>query len=245
MSFRKQRAWSVAAAVVLVFSGCDKPTSDSASQWSEADQEMLESEGEENGGGTPFDDAEVFFEFNTTANDMGFQLFLDAEGWNRLKVAAPGNNPILSILAQGNLSRLGITELRFESAEPEPAEVLAMFPAGEYVFRGRSVDGERLFSRAELSHDFIPAFTFSPANGQVVDPNNTVVQWNIPDAERVEVIIESDEVDHVLDITVTGDVTSLSIPPQFLVSGTVFKIELLAIGENGNRTIVESTFVTQ
>jgi hypothetical protein len=233
--------WSLAALVLLLLPGCDKPTTQTDSQELAVGREVQD---EENGdGGEPFEEAEVFFEFNTSANDMGFQLFLDAEGWNRLRVSDPGRNNLLQIAANGNLSDLGITELRFESAEPEPDKVLGLFPAGEYTFRGKTVEGDNLLSRVTLSHEFLPAFTFTPSNGQVVDPNNTVVQWNIADAEQVEVIIENDELESVFDVTLSG-VSSLNVPPQFLVPGKEFKIELLAIAENGNRTIVESTFRT-
>ncbi len=153
----------------------------------------------------PFDVAEVFFEFNTTDNDLGFQIFLDAEGWQRLSLADPARRNTVEINARGALSELGITELRFESAEPSPAEVLALFPPGPYRFTGMTVEGQRLASTARLSHRFLPAPTFSPSGGETVDRNATVVRWHAPGARQ---------------------------------------IEILAIAENGNRTIAESTFIT-
>ncbi|MGH9260017.1 MAG: hypothetical protein ACRD08_08995, partial [Acidimicrobiales bacterium] len=120
----------------------------------------------------------------------------------------------------------------------------ALFRPGEYRFRGRTAAGDNLVSTATLSHDFLPAPTFSPTNGQVVDANNTVVRWNAPGAERVEVIIEQADLGHNFDVIVSGTTTSLSVPPQFLQRGTPYKIEILAIGENGNRTITEGTFAT-
>lgn len=193
----------------------------------------------------PFADAEVFFEFNTTDNDLGLQIFLDAEGWRRVKVADPHREELVDISAKGRLSEIGITELRFESAEPSPGEVLALFPPGIYKFMGKTVEGNLLVGRARLSHDFLPAPTFSPSDGEEVDPNNTVVTWDAPGAELVEVIIESEDSDEVFDVIVSGSTTSLNIPPQFLEPGTEYKIEILVIAENGNRTIAESTFVTE
>lgn len=198
----------------------------------------------DNGIQIPFADAEVFFEFNTTDNDLGLQVFLDAEGWKKVKVGQAGKEELVEIETEGNLSVLGITELRFESAEPSPAEVLALFPPGDYIFKGRTVEGDRLMSIAELSHDFLPAPTFSPSDGEAVDPANTVVTWNAPEAELVEIIIENEDSDATFDVIVPGSTTSLNIPPQFLDPDTEFKIEILVIAENGNRTIVESTFVT-
>lgn len=193
----------------------------------------------------PFADAEVFFERNLTDNDLGLQIFLDAEGWTKVDVSDPGNHKIVQIHTQGTLSDLGITEFRFESAEPSPAEVLALFPPGEYAFTGKTVEGDRLASTGELSHDFVPAFTFSPADGAVVDANNTTVTWDAPGAERVEVIIENEENDNLFDVIVEGDSGALTIPSQFLDSGIEYKLELLAYHENGNRSILERSFITQ
>jgi hypothetical protein len=72
-----------------------------------------------------------------------------------------------------------------------------------------------------------------------------VVRWSAPGAEQVEVIIESDELSDVLDITVSGSIDRLTIPRQFLRPGREYKLEILAIAENGNRTIAESTFRTE
>jgi hypothetical protein len=192
----------------------------------------------------PFADAEVFFELNATDRDLGLQVFLDAEGWERVVVADPARERIVALSAEGNLAELGITELRFESAEPAPGPVLDLFPPGTYFFAGRTVGGAVLFGRSALSHDFLPPSTFSPSDGDVVDPDDTVVAWSAPNAELVEVIIESDEVEGVFDVVVPAGTGSLDVPPQFLEAGTTYKIEVLSIAENGNKTIAESTFVT-
>jgi hypothetical protein len=242
----------LAALVLLLLPGCDKPTSptraepDPGSTTTDVELQLGDTnEAEATGAQIPFADAEVFFEFNTTDNDLGFQLFLDADGWRRVRLLDPGRNEIALLQAEGKLARLGITELRFESAEPSPEEVLSQFPPGVYRFRGRSVEGELLASNAILSHDFAPAPTMSPANGQEVDPRNTVVEWNAPGAELVELIIEQGELGHILDVTVSGSTKRLRVPPQFLTPGMEYKIEILSISENGNRTIAESTFRTR
>ena len=60
----------------------------------------------------------------------------------------------------------------------------------------------------------------------------------------VRVKLESEDADGTFDVIVPADVGSLDIPPQFLESGLEYKIEILTYAENGNRTIVESTFNT-
>jgi hypothetical protein len=243
----------LAVFTLLMLPACDKPTTPAGTEMSEGAQTAIgdlerqdseAAEADETAERIPFDDAELFFELNTTDDDLGLQLFLDAAGWRRVRVVDPGENEIAELIARGRLARLGITELRFESAEPSPAEVLARFPEGLYKFRGRSVDGKILASNAELSHDFLPAPTFTPSGGEVVDPLRTVVRWNAPGAEQVELIIEQEELEHVLDITVSGTTSRMRVPPQFLTPGKEYKIEILAKGENGNRTLAESTFRT-
>ena len=119
------------------------------------------------------------------------------------------------------------------------------FPAGRYIFRGETVEGTQLESEVSVSQRMLPAPTFSPRNGQLVDKEHTVVQWETPGAEMVEVIIEQDELGHVLDVTLSSSTTRLLVPPQFLRRGREYKIEILSIAENGNRTIAESTFRTR
>jgi hypothetical protein len=241
----------LAVLALLLVPGCDKPTSttnpgaETGSPTALGDLEHADTTGAEAGTAVPFADAQLFFELNTSHNDLGLQLFLDADGWKRVTVLDPQRQEIVRLFADGRLSRLGITELRFESAEPTPDEVLALFPPGQYKFWGRGVEGEPLAGTATLSHDFLPAPTLSPSNGEVVDPTNTVARWNAPGAEQVELIIAQDELGHQLDVILSGSTDRLRIPAQFLRPGREYKIEILAISENGNRTLVESTFRTR
>lgn len=240
---RNPRNWLTFPLILLFLPACDKtPTPTEAAV--DLKQERAAAPAS-TAPSVPFSDAEVFFEFNTTDNDLGFQVFLDAQGWQRVDLAGPKDSPVFNIQAEGRLAEIGITELRFESAEPSPAEVLARFPAGVYEFEGLAVDGTRLLSTSRLSQQLLDAPTFSPRDGQVVDRNNAVVQWNAPGAEQVEVIIENVDLGEVLDVTVLGSTTQLTLPPQFLKPGTEYTIELLSIARNRNRTIAQSTFRTQ
>lgn len=231
----------------LLLSACDKPTTPTrpdADPTPVTGLEMKAADAEATAA-TPFADAQLFLELNATDDDLGLQLFVDADdGWKRVRVLDPGLRDVILFQTAGRLSRLGITELRFESAEPSPAEVLALFPPGDYRFRGATIEGDGLASTATLSHDFPPAPTFSPSGGATVDPRHTVVEWSAPESEKVEIIIEQDELEHVLDVTLSGSARRLRVPPQFLAPGMEYKIEVLSIGENGNRIISESTFRT-
>jgi hypothetical protein len=242
MRLEKPTPWLTPLCILLLLPNCDKsptPTESAVEPSLEAATALATS-----AHAKPFEIAEVFFELNTTDNDMGFQLFLDAEGWDRVTLTDPRGNPVTRLLAEGKLAEIGITELRFESAEPSVAAVRSRFPAGEYILRGHTVEGATLVSRMRLSHSLLAPPTFSPRNGQLVDKNNTVVRWNAPGAEQVEVIIENTDLGHVFDVTVSGT-TRLTIPSQFLRRGKEYTIELLSIAENGNRTIAQSTFRTR
>lgn len=238
--------------LAVTLPACDKPTTptrsdaDPASPTSETELEAADAEDADATGETvPFADAQLFFELNSTDNDLGLQLFLDTDdGWKRVRVLDPSRNDVIEFETAGKLSRLGLTELRFESSEPSPQEVLALFPPGQYRFRGRTVEDEQLASNATLSHDFPPAPTITPSNGEVVDPRDLVVTWTAPEAERVEIIIEQDELEDVFDVIFSGETRRLRIPRQFLKPGLEYKIEILSIAENGNRVIAEGTFVT-
>lgn len=193
----------------------------------------------------PFEVAQAFFELNTTFHDMGFQVFLDDEAWDHVSLSDPQGNTVFGIHAEGRLARLGITELHFESEEPAPSEVRALFPSGRYTFHGRTLEGTSLVTQVEVSQHMPGAPRFTPRNGQLVDKSNLVVRWDPTGTEQVEVIIEQDELGHSMDVLLSGTTTSLTVPPQFLRRGREYKIELQAVTENGNRTVAESTFRTK
>jgi len=105
----------------------------------------------------PLDEAEVLAELNDTDGDLGFHALIDAEAWDRLTIRSPDGRVILSVRPNRSLARQGLTELFFESAEPEfddlsPEEFFARFPKGLYTITGRTIEGDTLEGRARLSH---------------------------------------------------------------------------------------------
>jgi len=97
-------------------------------------------------------EAKLIIEHNATDNDTGFQSFIDGEGWDRIVVTGP-DGAVLAIEGRGKLGKLGLTELFFETVEPEDAdvpidEVLATLPAGEYKVEGTEMEaGEKRAAR--------------------------------------------------------------------------------------------------
>ena len=86
---------------------------------------------------------------------------------------------------------------------------------------------------------------FTPSQGEVVDPDDAVIEWDpIAGVDRYQVIVETDANHLSLEVSLAPSTTSLRVPPTFLVPNTEYKAEVLAIAPSGNRTIAEGTFVT-
>lgn len=101
----------------------------------------------------PLKDAKLNIEHNVTDKDTGFQGFIVSEGWRRLDVRGP-NGEVLAFEGRGSLGELGLTELFFETVEPENANVpieqmLAKAARGE-LHDHRPGPGERREHRPDL-----------------------------------------------------------------------------------------------
>jgi hypothetical protein len=218
----------------------------------------------------PLKEAKLIIEHNATDEDTGVQCFVDSEGWDRLELAGP-NGVVLRFEGKGELGELGLTELFFETVEPENADVpidelLEDFPAGEYTFRGREmIDGEssgETVGKAVLTHD-IPAGPelVAPREGAVVPLEDLVVQWGAVtrsirgtpvEIVAYQLIVERDvaPVPNMigkwgLSMYVPASVTAMTVPRSFLEPGTEYAWEVLAIEESGNQTLSSGTFRTQ
>lgn len=218
----------------------------------------------------PLKEAKLIIEHNATDEDTGFQAFVDSEGWSRLELTGP-NGVLLRFEGKGELGELGLTELFFETVEPENAdlpidELLEDFPAGRYTFGGREmIDGESsgdTAATAVFTHD-IPAgpALLSPAEGAAVPSTGLVVRWGAVDRTirgapvaivAYQLIVERDVDPHPnmigkwgLSMYVPASVTSMAIPDGFLEPGTAYKWEVLAIETSGNQTLSSGAFRTK
>jgi len=120
----------------------------------------------------PFEEARLFFELNDTDEDLGIHGKVDGDEWKRLEIEGPDERLMMKIRVRGRLKRQGLTELFFESAEPElgdgedqlePEVFFNRFPEGWYEIEGVTLDGEERESEVWLSH-VIPA---APADVEV------------------------------------------------------------------------------
>ena len=216
-------------------------------------------------------EAELFFELNDTDGDLGIHASIDGGPYSRLAIEAPGGAKILRVAAQGRLSRQGLTQFFFESAEPDfeelpPEEFFQRFPEGEYtieVKRGQ----EEAEAKVSLSHvlaappsnitvNGIPAAENcdSPDLPQVTAP--VLVDWDpvttshpeIGKKGPVEIVryqffAEQDETKLAVDLPPT--VTEFKVPEEITAKGGVFKFEIIARTSRLNNTAIESCFVVQ
>jgi hypothetical protein len=196
----------------------------------------------------------IYWEYNSSANDLGVHVSLDGEDWRKLKIINPAGRTIFEVEGRGPYRMLGLTELFFEGAEPNlddfPLEnLLARFPEGTYRFTGRTVDGDAIAGTGQFTHA-IPA---GPTNVvAALNGNSLVISWNpvtgppdgFPDLPITivgyQVIVGSFQV----TIPATTTPLQVTVPPEFVASlpGGQNLFEVLAIEASGNQTITEGSF---
>ncbi len=147
-------------------------------------------------------------------------------------------------------------------------EFLDRFPAGPYEMEATSANGE-LEGEGILTH-VIPALPVivAPVSDTdeplIVDPKDLVIDWEPVTTRFIgEGTVEIIEYQVILDqvdplraapwvdggtrralINLTGNITQLTVPPEFLTSNSAYEFEVLAIEKSGNSTIAVGEFVT-
>ena len=112
--------------------------------------------------------SKLLIEHNATDEDTGFQLATDGDACKQLDIRDPDGRAVLSVRTRGRLRQLGLTEMFFETEEPENAEVpiadnLAI--EGEAELTHAIPAGQiyaQLFPASESSHVLLPTV----ANGE-------------------------------------------------------------------------------
>ena len=217
----------------------------------------------------PLKEAKLNIEHNATDRDTGFQGAIDSEGWRRLDVRGPAGK-VLTFTGRGALGNLGLTELFFETVEPENADtpiekMLAKLPEGNYRIAGPTQENGKRVGRtagkAWLTH-VIPKGPrlVSPDEGATVPTRGVVADWE-PVSETItgtpmriiayQLIIEKDVEPHPhmigkfgLSMYLPPSVTSIDVPDGFLEPSTAYNWEVLAIERSGNQTLSSASFRT-
>ena len=218
----------------------------------------------------PLKEAKFIIEHNATDHDTGFQGAVDSEGWDRMELIGP-QGVVLHFEGRGALGELGLTELFFETVEPENKDVpikelLADMPAGAYTYKGHAmIDGEstgETEGTAMLSHTIPngPAL-LTPANGATVGLEGLVMSWGAVtqslEGKPVKIIgyqliVEKKGEPHptmigkwALSMHLPPSTLSMAIPRAFLEPRTKYVWEVLAIDESGNQTLSSGDFATE
>ncbi len=213
--------------------------------------------------------AKILIEHNATDEDTGFQGFADGNPWNSLVISDPNELEVIEIEAEGGLLDFGLTELFYETSEPENSEtliqdVLDRLPEGTYTFTADIVDGEESVLTATFTHTIpMGPVLVSPENeAEDVDAGATVVSW-MPvttdlDGDPVtivgyQVIVEEDLDDEPFpagfaepkfSVFLPPTATSLTVPAEFMRADTDYAWEVLAIEASGNQTLSGAEFAT-
>jgi hypothetical protein len=208
------------------------------------------------------DEAAVFIEFNHTDGDFGIQFFWDGDPWDRMNVEGPDGKSVLTVVARRSVQEQGLTEGFFESAEPSKKvlsmeEFLGRFPEGMYQFSGETLEGDVLVGEAEFTHVIpAPPQNLWPAEGDRVRARMPLVasfdavtqdlDGGPLTPELYEVVVEAEDEVRIFSVVLEGDVArpKVTVPPEFLLAGTEYKLEVIVQAEGGNRTISETTFST-
>ena len=252
------KPYAIMLAALIVASGSVAPnavgqlkSSDSAAQPPKAVPRVVSLE-----------DARLKFEINSTDEDGGVQIFIDAEEWKAMSIFDPEGNRIFSTQTSGRLARFGGSELFLESGEPPFSELplrrlLKQWPAGVYKFRGTGADGQTFRGSARLTHRLPsgPKLVSPVERSAPQTPRDTVMRWRkvpAPKGSRIigyQVLVEREtELEALpvvtLDVMMPPTATSLRVPPGFLRANTEYSWEVLAIEKSGNQTLSSSTFTT-
>ncbi len=202
----------------------------------------------------PFKAADLKVEINATDGDAGLQIFLDDDAWKHITIINPAGQVMIDMSATGPLKDYGLTELFSESSEPPfdefpLADFKRLFPEGNYLFLGQLIDGTLLRSEVPLTHDF-PSGPIIVAPRATVQSNEPVVVRWLPVVTPPTVnivgyqvlVVDEGTTTRTLSVDLPATARKLTVPPEFLQSGTEYKVEVLAIETSGNQTLSERSF---
>ncbi len=216
----------------------------------------------------PFAVANVIAELNNTDGDLGFHALIDGDPWKLMEIRDPSGARVLRVRPTGRLRMQGLTEIFFESAEPEfdelsPEEFFARFPEGVYEISGVSTEGDAMESDAVFSHVMpAPPEFLSPEQTDCDDPvwipagpvliESAPVTASHPEIGRSDpgiviagyelALSREDGPALSLNFRLGPDVTAVTAPPELVTPGHVYKYEVLVREATGNQTSEEGCF---
>lgn len=218
------------------------------------------------------DEVAVFIEYNATDDEHVVGFFWDGDPWKSMVVRGPNgpkakSKPVLNVKPKANARKQGLVEGFFETEPPDLEETtleefFAEFPEGTYTFKGKGLEkGEKLVGETEFSHALPddPGNVF-PDDGDMLDGRAGITVTFDPVTEDLDgdpidihfytVVVEYESPesgeDLVFSMSMDGSVEApaVTIPPEFLIDGETYTVEIIVQAENGNRTVCELEFDT-
>jgi len=195
----------------------------------------------------PFDEAEIFVEYNATDEDAEVVVSVDADmGLGRFRIVNPLGKQILDLRSK-HTKDIGTRKIDLETPEPSLGTVLAAYPEGRYLFLGKSTNGVSLLSEVWLTHDLpaAPEITYPLDGATGVPLDGASATWTAgPDADSFFVELEQEELGEDIQSNCAGDTSSFGFPAGWLEPLTEYQLGVGARAENGNLTVVEIHFTT-
>ena len=192
------------------------------------------------GGGLEFDDLTLTFELNNVP-DAGVLLHADtSESLHRLMIRNPAGRHVFGLVSKDRL-KLGLTEIFWETAEPDVESAFLAYPEGDYAVTGITHNGQLVSGVAHLSHNMLPYPTVTaPKDGDELPLDDLLVEW-VPDPEAesywIEFDVETDEVEFNYTIPMPEGTSKFELPESLLLPGADVFAGVAAVGSNGNATV--------
>lgn len=200
------------------------------------------------GGVARLKQATISAELTAGSGEVALVVTAEAEtGLSEAEIRGPSGQRIAG-LASGSRGRtLGLYGFRLEVAETDRATFFATYPPGPYEIRARTRDGGAASGTAWLGHSVpLPPVPLYPREDELdVPASGLSIRWiSSPDAARYQVGLEEGETD-LLAVRLAAGASSFTVPDGVLQPGHRYKLEIGAVGADGNTTFREVVFVTR
>lgn len=192
--------------------------------------------------------ASVHFEQNATDADVEvvFEVKGGDAGLAKLVVVSPDGRIVINFTAP-DTSTLGIRQFRFESPEPrDVASLKSAYPEGVYSFAGTTAAGDTLHAESRLNHQLPATATFlrPKADSHGVETNLEISWQQVENLAAYIIEIEQDEVNVNMTAKLPGSAATFSVPDGFLLPAMEYQLSIGTVTDEGNISIVETTFTT-
>jgi hypothetical protein len=211
----------------------------------------------------PFKVANIHFETNASACDMGIQIIFDTGGITDGFVTSPKGQMVYQFRSKGGMKATGgQTEGFLEGIEPQITELLSAlgcdrsseeeeisidelfkaWPAGVYTLKGKRQEITAP-TNGTVVRDAPPLIDWNPVTEAILTANPNLGPVNIV-GYHVVVVEAGGEALPQLDVDVPATDTSLTVPAEYLKPNTVYQFEVLSTEASANQTISEGFFCT-